>query len=422
MSAKPNKKPSWILGLILIVLLLAVVGVGGYAVVQAAFMPRMSSARAAAAYAAAAAQSTPAPTSGAEPAAQPESAPESSPDPDEPPTPAETRVTLMALGDNLIHNCVYWSAETPDGDYDFTPFYTDIRPYVQQYDLACINQETILVQDRQQIASYPVFGSPIEVADALADAGFDVVSFASNHCYDKGETGVTDTLGYFRENYPQIATLGIHDSQQDADETTIVEKNGVRIALLNFTYGLNNAMPEKNWMVDLLTSTDTVCARVEQARQQADFVIVFPHWGTEDATKPDEGQRTLAQALADAGADLIIGTHSHTLQPVELFTAADGRDVPVYWSLGNFLSHQKEKLNLLGGMASVTIVKDAEGTHVAEYDLKPIVNVILRNTNTGWYDYRPMLLENYSAELASQNRFEECTVEAMRTLFDELAG
>lgn len=421
MSAKPNKKPSWILGLALIVLLLAAVGVGGYVVVQAAFAPRMSSARAAAAYAAAAAQNASSPAE-AEPAAQPEPVSAAEPEPDEPTAPAESRVTLMALGDNLIHNCVYWSAETPEGDYDFTPFYADIRPYVQQYDLACINQETILVQDRQQIASYPVFGSPIEVADALADAGFDVVSFASNHCYDKGETGVTDTLGYFRENYPQITTLGIHDSQQDAEETAIVEKNGVRIALLNFTYGLNNAMPEKSWMVDLLTSTDAVCARVEQARQQADFVIVFPHWGTEDATKPDESQRALAQALVDAGADLIIGTHSHTLQPVELFTAADGRDVPVYWSLGNFLSHQKEKLNLLGGMASVTIVKDAEGTHVAEYDLKPIVNVILRNTNTGWYDYRPMLLENYSAELASQNRFEECTVEAMRTLFDELAG
>lgn len=422
MSAKPNKKPSWSLGLVLIVLLLAVVGVGGYVVIQAAFAPRMSTARAAANYAATAEQSTPAPTVSAESSTQPEAEPIPDPQPAQTQEPTETRVTLMALGDNLIHNCVYWSAETPEGDYDFTSFYADIRPYVLQYDLACINQETILVQDRAQIASYPVFGSPVEVADALAETGFDIVSLASNHCYDKGETGIYDTLSYFHENYPEITTLGVHDSEQDAAQTAIVEKNGVRIALMNFTYGLNSSMPEKTWMVDLLTSTDAVCARVEQARQQADFVIVFPHWGTEDATKPDESQRTLAQALADAGADLIIGGHSHTLQPVELFTAADGRDVPVYFSLGNFLSHQKEKLNLLGGMASVTIIKDADGTHVAEYDLKPVVNVILRNANTGWYDYRPMLLENYNAELAAQNRFEECTVEAMRELFDELAG
>ena len=97
----------------------------------------------------------------------------------------------------------------------------------------------------------------------------------------------------------------------------------------------------------------------------------------------------IVYAMADAGADLIIGGHTHTLQPVELLTASDGRDVPVYYSLGNFLSHQKEKMNLLGGMASVTIVKDADGTHVSEYDLKPTINVILRNENTGWDNDAP---------------------------------
>lgn len=113
--------------------------------------------------------------------------------------------------------------------------------------------------------------------------------------------------------------------------------------MLNFTYGLNNSMPEKRWMIDMLSSQETVCSRIEQAKQAADFVIVFPHWGTEDTFSPDNDQLTWAQAMADAGADLIIGGHTHTLQPVELLTASDGRDVPVYYSLGNFLSHQKEK-------------------------------------------------------------------------------
>ena len=178
MSAAPNKKPSLALGLILILLLLAAVIFGGIWVVQAAFTPRMSDAKAAAE-----AGSTPAkePTVQAEPVVQ-------EPDPQKQPAqqPAEqtteSRVTLMALGDDLIHNCVYWSAQTPEGGYDFTSFFDDIRPTVQQYDLACINQETILVKDRNLIESYPVFGSPIEVADALADAGFNVVTFASNHC------------------------------------------------------------------------------------------------------------------------------------------------------------------------------------------------------------------------------------------------
>ena len=420
MSAAPNKKPSFALGLILILLLLAAVVFGGMWVVQAAFTPRMSDAKAAAESASAESASAPAeePTAQTEPAVQ-------EPEPQELPVqeaPAESSVTLMALGDDLIHNCVYWSAQTPEGGYDFTSFFDDIRPIVRQYDLACINQETILVKDREQIESYPVFGSPIEVADALADAGFNVVTFASNHCYDKKETGITDTLSYFHETYPEITTLGIHDTEADAAAIPIVEKNGIRIAMLNFTYGFNNSMPEKRWMVDTLSTRETVCGRIEQAKQEADFVIVFPHWGTEDTFSPDNSQLTWAQEMADAGADLIIGGHTHTLQPVELLTASDGRDVPVYYSLGNFLSHQKEKMNLLGGMASVTIVKDADGTHVSEYDLKPTINVILRNPNTGWYTYRPMLLDSYSSELAGQNRFSECTVDAMWALYEDITG
>ena len=336
MSVKPNKKPSFALGLILILLLLAAVILGGSWVVRQAFLPRQSDARPAVAAVSgqpAAAAQLPVQTaeetvSGAQPEAVPEPAAE----------PEPARVTLMAVGDDLIHNCVYWSAETPEGGYDFTPFFDDIRPIVQQYDLACINQETILVQDRSLIASYPIFGSPIEVADALADAGFNVVTFAGNHCFDKKETGVTDTLRYFHETYPDITTLGIHDSEADAAVIPIVEKNGIRIAMLNFTYGLNNSMPEKRWMVDMLSSTDTVCGRIAQAKQEADFVIVFPHWGTEDELSPDESQLRWAQEMADAGADLIIGGHPHTLQPTGLLTAADGRDVPVYYSLGNFLS------------------------------------------------------------------------------------
>ena len=162
----------------------------------------MSDARAAAEAASAPAQT---PVQQTEPAVQ-EPEPQEQPAQQPAEQTAESRVTLMALGDDLIHNCVYWSAQTPEGGYDFTSFFDDIRPTVRQYDLACINQETILVKDRELIESYPVFGSPIEVADALADTGFNVVTFASNHCFDKKETGITDTLSYFHETYPEIAS------------------------------------------------------------------------------------------------------------------------------------------------------------------------------------------------------------------------
>ena len=356
-------------------------------------------------------------------APEPQPEPEALPaEPEPEPEPESARVTLMALGDNLIHNTVYWSAELPDGGYDFTPFYAAIAPVVSQYDIACINQETILVGDPALYANYPNFGSPTQVADALAKTGFSVVTGATNHCFDKGETGILDTCRYWREHYPEITTLGIHDSEEDAKTLRVIEKNGIRIAMLNYTYGLNGGAPGKAWMVDRFVTFDAVEADLARVKEASDFVIVFAHWGEEDTFRPNDYEKTWAQVLADGGADLIIGGHTHTLQPVELLTASDGRDVPVYYSLGNFLSHQKEKMNLLGGMASVTIVKDADGTHVSEYDLKPTINVILRNENTGWYTYRPMLLDSYGTELAAQNRFSECTVDAMWALYEDITG
>ena len=128
------------------------------------------------------------------------------------PEPETARVTLMALGDNLIHNCVYWSAQKNDGTYDFTPFYADIQPTVESYDIACINQETIYVNDPAMYGNYPYFGSPTAVGDALAGAGFDVVTQATNHCLDKGETGILDTIQFWREKHPEITMLGIHGS------------------------------------------------------------------------------------------------------------------------------------------------------------------------------------------------------------------
>ncbi len=145
-------------------------------------------------------------------------------EPEPEPEPEASRVTLMALGDNLIHNTVYWSAELPAGGYDFAPFYEAIAPVVSQYDIACINQETILVGDPALYANYPNFGSPTQVADALAKTGFSVVTGATNHCFDKGETGILDTCRYWREHYPDITTLGIHDSEEDAKTLRVIEK------------------------------------------------------------------------------------------------------------------------------------------------------------------------------------------------------
>lgn len=413
------------LGAILIVLLLAAVIAGGFAVWRAA--KRQSDAAAARQQAAQQQPSTEsAPAPEPEPAApQPDESLSRAVDPDVSalvePGPEDNTVTLMALGDNLIHNTIYWSAEQPDGSYDFTPVYEEIAKVAAEYDLACINQETIYVNDPALYANYPAFGTPTQVGDALAGAGFDVVTHATNHCYDKLDTGIVDTLGFWRENYPDMAVLGIHDSQEAADTIRVVEKNGLRLALLNYTYGLNYSAPANKYMVDTLIR-DAVRADLEQAEAQADFTAVFVHWGEEGQTRPTQSQRDWAQFMADNGADLIIGSHPHVLQPLETVTSSSGREVPVFYSLGNFVSHQLTAIEMLGGMASVELTKTGEGVAVTACELVPTINVIIYRGYSGGFDYRPMLLRNYTEELARQHWIEGTGAEQMWNLWGEITG
>ncbi len=413
-------------GMILILLLLAAVIFGGVMVYRAAQrQAQKAAALASSAQQPAASQAPIAAAADEQTPASDASAPSRALTPDvtqlPAPEPEQNDVTLMALGDNLIHNTIYWSAELEDGGYDFTPIYEEISKITAEYDLACINQETIYVNDPALYANYPAFGTPTQVGDALAQAGFDVVTHATNHCYDKLDTGILDTLNFWRENHPEIAVLGIHDSQAAADEICVVEKNGIRIALLNYTYGLNYSAPANAYMVDTL-DRDAVLADLQRAGELADFTIVFVHWGEEGQTKPSQAQREWAQLLADGGAGLIIGAHPHVLQPLQTVTAADGREVPVFYSLGNFVSHQLSASEMLGGMASVTLTKTDAGVLVTSCELIPTINVITYRNYTGGFDYRPILLRNYTQELAEQHWITGTGAEQMWQLWSEITS
>ncbi len=335
---------------------------------------------------------------------------------EEEPEPVQ-QVTLMAVGDNLIHNTIYWSAKNDDETYDFTDMYADIAPVTESYDIACIQQETIFVDEPELYDNYPRFGTPTAVGDALAQAGFDVISAASNHSYDKLDNGILDTINFWRENYPEVKLLGIHDSQDDADTIRIMEKNGIRVGLVNFTYGLNYQLPTNAYMVDTLLDESFVLTTLDRANQLSDFVVVFVHWGIEDEGITDE-QRRWAQLFADNGVGAVIGTHPHTLQPMEVLINSHQREMPVFYSLGNFLSHQLLAENMLGGMATLTLERDALGVYAADYNLIPTMNVIIRNH--GLFDYRPMLLTDYTEELAAQHRLPGTEVDTMWGIYHEV--
>jgi len=311
-------------------------------------------------------------------------------------------VDLVAVGDDLLHSPVYTRMKKKNGEYNFDLMFKYIKKDLKKADLSVINQETILV--KKDYTSYPRFGSPYAVADAIAKAGFNVVTHATNHTLDRGQENVLGTLKYWRKHHPEITVLGIHNSQKDRDTIKIVEKNGIKIAMLNYTYSLNGrSLPSgKSYLIDMLTSSNrkNIIKDIRQAKKKADFVIVFPHWGTEYKYTASAGQKEWANLFLKEGVDLVIGTHPHVVEPYKMMKDKEtGHKMLIYYSLGNFISNQKEVPRMLGGMAKVRIVKDKKGTRIKSYDLEPLVTYL----SPGHHKNFTLKLSDFTEELAKKH-------------------
>ena len=310
-------------------------------------------------------------------------------------------ITLIMVGDILLHTPVAKSAETEDGGYDFSAVFENVKEEISEADLALVNQEVIIGGAQLGVTGYPSFNAPYELGDALDEAGFDVILHATNHTLDKGKRGLLNCLDFWRENYPEKAVLGIHDSEEDQEEIYVYEQDGIKIAILNYTYGTNGiALPkDMPYGVDLL-KRDRVVSDLQKAEELADFVIVCPHWGTEYTLQETPAQREWAQLFADNGADLVIGTHPHVIEPVKWID-----NTLVYYSLGNFVnwtSGTREGVanRMVGGMASVSIGLDENGEAViTDYGIVPLVC----HLEEGFGGVTVYLLEEYTEELAERN-------------------
>lgn len=270
--------------------------------------------------------------------------------------------TVFMVGDALIHWGVYHDALQGDGSYDFKPMLQYIKPISSKYDIAYYNQETVLGGTGLGLSSYPRFNSPQECGDAFIDAGFNMVSLATNHTMDKGEEGVLRSVEYWK-SHPEVAASGQWASYDDRTSSiaTIYEKNNIKYAFISYTIWTNGL--ETPWGKDYLNSVyseEKARADVESVRDKVDFVIVAMHWGTEYSWDVDWQQDEIANFLSGLGVDLIIGAHPHVVQTVGYIN--EGRTFVVY-SLGNFISDQLDVDNYTGLAMEVTLRKhvDAEG-------------------------------------------------------------
>ena len=286
-------------------------------------------------------------------------------------TKKETEVSFVVFGDNLIHEPIYRYGLQNDGNFDF--LFENVGDMIEENDIAVINQETPLTDDPSMYGDYPRFGTPAGVGRAIADAGFDVVTCASNHALDRGAYGVSFTKNFFDSQ--GIRCLGIHsEKEKEPRPCEILTRNGIRFALFNYTYGTNGIRaPEENPdMVQLLEDEEQIRKEIEAAGSECDLVIVFAHWGTEYAKQPDDFQKQWTQIFLESGVDVVVGTHPHALQPYEMLQDDNGHRMLVYYSIGNFVSAQQEKSCVKGGAAQFTVSLTVDGYAVTEYGLTPM--------------------------------------------------
>ncbi|MBR4726359.1 MAG: CapA family protein [Clostridia bacterium] len=308
-------------------------------------------------------------------------------------------VSLLAVGDNLIHDTVYeQAAERASSGYDFSYCYEKVADRVAAADIAILNQETI-ISTEHEVSSYPMFNSPPEVGEEMIRIGFDVFNIATNHSLDCGEKGLISCINWWKSK--GVITTGAFLNQVDYAKIPTNTVNGITFAYLGFTEMTNDLSLPSDSEVILCTSEDEaeLQRRVMAAKDLADVVIVNAHWGIEYTHEPTDEQRILAKKLAAWGADVIIGNHPHVIQPVEFIENDNGTRTLVAYSLGNFISAQNRGARMLGGMLNFDISKNNANGDIT------IENVKFHGTvNHYGYNYsniRIYMLEDYTEELAS---------------------
>ena len=311
------------------------------------------------------------------------------------------KLSMVMVGDNLIHSSIYKDANKLAGydGYDFKPMITMIKDKVKGYDLAYYNQETILGGSELGLSDYPTFNSPYEAGDAMLDAGFNMVSLATNHTIDRGEKAVLNSCEYWNSK-TDVLTAGSYCSEEDRNEVKVMEKNNITYTMLNYTYGTNGiAIPSgKDYLVNVWPMDynadygvgyeafkETVKEDIERVRDKVDVLIVAMHWGVEYTHTPTKYQKDAAEFLASLGVDIVIGTHPHVVQPVEWID-----DTIVFYSLGNFISAQEQTDNynkMVGLMSSLDITKTVKGDDV-DIKIDNINNELIYTRHIGYRQFK----------------------------------
>lgn len=264
--------------------------------------------------------------------------------------------SIAAIGDILIHRPVYRDASIGNGQYDFTKMFQHVKPYLEIADITVANSESIIGGTELGLSSYPKFNSPFEIGDTLKDVGVDVVNMANNHTLDRGEEAIINATNHWDKL--GITYVGSATNQEEGEQIKTITKNNIVFSFLGYTYGTNGlvAPAGKEYLVNYI-DLEKIKLDIERAKEISDVVVVNLHMGTEYERHFNEKQDTIAQCLADFGADIVIGHHPHVLQPAKWYEGEKGNKTFVAHSLGNFLSSQEKLYTRIGAILQLEVKK-----------------------------------------------------------------
>ncbi len=330
--------------------------------------------------------------------------------------PVKTEIVIAAVGDVMMPGSIQAIIKKKKYNYDL--LFEKIARDLGAADITFANLETP-VDHKAKISGYPKFNARPELLASLKKAGVDVVSIANNHIMDAGVAGLKKTIGNIEA--AGLVFIGAGRTKAEAAEIKRSTAKGMNVSFLAYTYGTNERLPRRKPGepgVNILrpgSEEDLALAveRVQEAWQSSDLVVVSLHWGDEYSPVPTAWQRQVASELIEAGADIILGHHSHVLQPVESYTAEDGRQGIIAFSLGNFISTQNSGVSYKNKNSSrarrgdgiilfITIVKDAGRTSILRAEFLPIWT--LRDVVGKSRVYRPVSL---AREIERLNAFAE---------------
>ncbi|MBP3708454.1 MAG: CapA family protein [Clostridia bacterium] len=296
----------------------------------------------------------------------------------EEPKQPDISISMAVIGDIMCHGPNYQDAyNAKTKEYDFSTFFTQVKPYVSEADIAIGNLETTFAGGKRAYSGYPTFNSPVQLAKDIKDMGIDVLTTSNNHSLDTGYNGLINTIDEL-DNL-EIAHTGTFKSQEDKDTILVKEINGIKIAFLSYTYGTNGIpVPKgKEYCINLIDK-DLIKQHLDKAKElNPDVICVSMHWGIEYKIKQNTEQEDLADFLFENGADIVLGSHPHVLEPMEKRTIKneDGttKDGFVIYSLGNFCSAQKDKYTKDSIVLNLKLTKHSDGkVSIDSYDYTPI--------------------------------------------------